>query len=409
MMNRREIAAYLENTPKRYDNATYLSFLQKVGIPSLPPAIHITGTNGKGSSARYIALTLQKSGYKVGLFTSPHYLRVNELATIDGVEISDAFISAQIKKYDKDFKHFKLSYFEIMTFISFLFFADAKLDYAIIEVGMGGRLDSTNIFTPILSIITNVGADHINEIGPTLKDIARHKAGIIKDNIPVLVGESPSVAIEEIEKEARLHHAIIHTFNYKFEIISKSLTNIKFLYEGETYLLGSGASYEVNNAVLVINAIRLLKEIGIVFKKGALEEAFLEETYPGRFSVVSLNPPIVVDGAHNPHAIRAIMNDLKATKHKLVVVFAAFKDKDYEREIDLLALASNKIILTTFPHPRANTDYFNSLPYFSDHQVAITHAIKRLKPKELLLIVGSLYFASLVTREFQGGVYASHE
>ena len=148
-MTNKEIALYLENTPSRYDDASFLSFIKEVGMPLLPPAIHITGTNGKGSSARYLALTLEHSGYEVGLFTSPHYLKVNELATINGVEINDNFISKKIVEYDKYFKKYGLSAFEIMTYISFLYFAAMKTHYIIVEVGMGGLHDGTNIIRRI--------------------------------------------------------------------------------------------------------------------------------------------------------------------------------------------------------------------------------------------------------------------
>ena len=148
---------------------------------------------------------------------------------------------------------------------------------------------------------------------------------------------------------------------------------------------------------------------GIVINDNAIEGAFLEETYTGRYSVVSLNPPIIVDGAHNPHAMQTILNDIKGLGYKLRVVFAAFKDKDYEQELDLLSLCGAKITLTTFSHPRAKNDYNNNLPFFDNHQDAIKHAIKNIGEKELLLIVGSLYFANLVTREFQGDVYATQQ
>ncbi|MFA5659897.1 MAG: cyanophycin synthetase [Bacilli bacterium] len=404
-MIKKEIKAYLDRAPKRYDNASYLMFIQEVGLPALPPAIHITGTNGKGSTARYLALTLEKSGYRVGLFTSPHYLNINELTTINGVQISDAFIGAQLKKYDKQFSKYGLSSFEIMTYISFVYFAENHLDFVIIEVGMGGLLDATNIFTPILSIITNIALDHTHELGSSLIEIARHKAGIIKPNRPVLLGNIPPLALEAITQIAADKKAPIIMNRPNYSIIERSLTSIKFLYEGHNYLIGSGASYEVSNAILVINALEILHSQGIKILEGAFDQALLEDTFPGRFSVVSLNPPVVVDGAHNPHAMRALLNDLKAFNRHLVVVFAAFKDKDYAQELDLLALCGADIFVTSFDHPRAKKDYDQALSFFANHQTAIKHALSTIGEKDLLLIVGSLYFANLVTKEFQGGMY----
>jgi len=404
-MTNKEIALYLENTPSRYDDASFLSFIKEVGMPVLPPSIHITGTNGKGSSARYLALTLQHSGYEVGLFTSPHYLKVNELATINGVEITDNFISKKIIKYDKYFKKYGLSAFEIMTYISFLYFAAMKTHYIIIEVGMGGLHDATNIITPILSIITNIGKDHIKEIGPTLKDIAIHKAGIIKKEVPLIVGEVQSEAETVIIAKAKKENAPLYKINYDHTIMQKKLTTTKFSYAGITYLLGSGASYEVKNAILVINALKVLKKVGVYYTEEALQKALLEETFPGRFSVVSLTPLVIVDGAHNPHAFISLLNDVKATKKNLIVIFAAFKDKDYEQELNLLALSGARIILTTFDHPRAVTKFNNDLPFYKDHVEAIKHAFNNLRAEDLLLIVGSLHFAIAVTKEFRGGLY----
>lgn len=404
-MTKKEIKAYLEKAPKRYDNASYLMFIEEVGLPKLPPGIHITGTNGKGSSARYLALTLEKSGYRVGLFTSPHYLDVNELVTINNEQISDAFIASQIKKYHKAFTKYSLSSFEMMTYIAFTYFAANHLDFMVIEVGMGGQLDATNIFVPILSIITNIALDHTNELGSSVVDIARHKAGIIKSNVPFLIGSVPPLALAEIERVATLKSAPMIMNRAHYSIVDRTLTSIKFLYEGKSYLIGSGASYEVCNAILVINAIDILKSFGIVIPDRAFEGALLEDTYPGRFSVVSLTPPIVVDGAHNPHAMQALLNDLKAFNKHLVVVFAAFKDKDYAQELDLLALCGATIFVTTFDHPRAKKDYDQTLPYFEHHQAAIKHALMTCKEDDLLLVVGSLYFANLVTKEFHGGIY----
>lgn len=189
-MTKEQIKEYLTNTPTRYDKRAYDSFLKEHGIPKLPPAIHITGTNGKGSTAYYLALSLQNSGYNVGLYTSPSFKNVNELACINGEEISDEYISECIKKYDKDFKKYELSLFEIMTFISFNYFADNNLDYVVIEVGMGGLLDATNVFTPLISIITNIGLDHFDTLGPAIMDVAEHKAGVIKKGVPVLLGDA---------------------------------------------------------------------------------------------------------------------------------------------------------------------------------------------------------------------------
>ncbi|MGI6735478.1 MAG: bifunctional folylpolyglutamate synthase/dihydrofolate synthase [Bacilli bacterium] len=405
-MTKREINTYLRNTPSRYDKRAYDSFLKEHGLPNLPPAIHITGTNGKGSSARYIALCLEKSGYKVGLFTSPYFGCVNELATINGKKITNDFISEYIKKYDESFKKHSLSLFEIMTFISLHYFVANKVDYMVIEVGMGGLFDATNIFTPILSIITNIGLDHLEELGPTVEDIAEHKAGIIKEEVPLLLGEAPRRAEKLILDMAHRLNAPVYRVDNESIIITQSLTKIKFTCKKEKYTLGSGAKYEVNNAVTALNALEILIKQGIKIDKLAIKESLKIKPFSGRFTVMQKEPAIVVDGAHNPHAITALINDVKTYDKNLKVIFAAFSDKDYIQEIDLLILGGADVTLTTFDHPRATKDFGKTkLSFNNNHQSAIKEEINNLTSNDMLLIVGSLYFARLVIEEFKEGIY----
>lgn len=406
-MTKEQIKEYLTNTPTRYDKRAYDSFLKEHRIPKLPPAIHITGTNGKGSTAYYLALSLQNSGYNVGLYTSPSFKNVNELACINGEEISDEYISECIKKYDKDFKKYELSLFEIMTFISFNYFADNNLDYVVIEVGMGGLLDATNVFTPLISIITNIGLDHLDTLGPAITDVAEHKAGVIKKGVPVLLGDAVRRAEKVVLDTALKLNAPVYRTHNNALVTRHDLERINFTYNGEHYTLYSGALYEVNNAVAALDAIEILKSLGVSIKKSAIKAAFKTKPFEGRFNVIQKEPAIIVDGSHNPHAIRALLSDIKVYGKKLKVVFAAFNDKDYFQEIDLLILAGATITLTTFDHPRAVRDFGSTqLPYIGEHKVAIKEAVKSLKKNDMLLIVGSLYFARLVIDEFKRGEYA---
>lgn len=397
---------YFAMAPQRYEFKAYQNFLTDVAPVILKNAIHITGTNGKGSTARYIANTLENDGYKVGLFLSPHFLRVNELATINGVEISDDFIISQIYQYDTLFKKHELSTFEMMTFISFQYFLAHDVDFTVVEVGMGGLNDATNIFTPLLSIITNVGLDHKVELGPTLADIAKHKAGIIKQGIPVIVGPMAASAHNVIMHDAKEKRAPVINFAPHFEVITRDFTKTVFQSNGETYELASGAKYEIINALCALTAIKYLQEKEFKVTLKSFKQALLTTPMAGRYTVAKAKPLVIIDGAHNPHALQALINDVLTRTAKIKVIYSTFKDKQYESALDLFSLTNAEVTLTTFTHPRALTEFKNSAyPFFADHEVAIKHVLAHLKPKDLLLVVGSLYFATLVAREFSEGLY----
>lgn len=402
-----EVQSYLSNRPTRYEFNTYAHFLREIDKVVLPNAIHITGTNGKGSTARYLANTLTNSGYKVGLFISPHFEHFNELASINGREISDEFIYNEINTYRELFDKHTLSAFEIMTFISFMYFIKAQVDFTIVEVGMGGTNDATNIFTPILNVITNVGLDHKIELGPTLEDIARHKAGIIKHGVPVIVGKVVDSALKVISDKATKEAATLINANLDFTIKARNIKEIIFTHEEREYTLASGAQFEVINASLVIEIIKVLQNLGHKIKRTSLVKALRTPPYLGRFSVVRERPLVIVDGAHNTHALRALFNDVLTFNKKVYVVYGTFSDKEYEQSLDLLSLVNAEVILTTFNHPRALNSFNNDHGFIfsNSHQSAIKQTIAKMKANDLLLIIGSLYFATLVTKEFREGIY----
>ena len=403
-----DIQHYLQTRPFRYDFNAYDAFLREVPALALPNAIHITGTNGKGSTARYLAGILQAAGFRVGLFVSPHFQKFNELASINDQPISDDYIRAQITKFANLFDKYALSSFEIMTFISFHYFVDERVDFTIVEVGMGGAKDATNIFEPILSVITNVGLDHKKELGPTLLDIAKHKAGIIKRGVPAIIGRVNPEVQSFMKGAAQALNAPLYVAKLDAEIIKQSVYAISFKYDGMELSLASGAAYEVLNAALVWDIVRILKGLGYKINVKDYKKALLTPPYPGRFSVVASKPLVIVDGAHNTHALRALFNDVLTLKRKIYVVYATFSDKDYEKSLDLLTLANADVVLTSFDHPRARTEFSvdHGYPLILEHEIAIKQMLKKVKTNELLLIIGSLYFATLVTREFAAGKYA---
>ena len=207
MINLNDVIETRDGTDYQRDN--FDSFLKKTKFSFTLPAIHIAGTNGKGSTANYIASIYQKAGYKVGLYTSPELYEVNEMIKVNGVELTDNEIKDIIDSVKKEIKKIELSTFEILTYVAFTHFINQKCDICVIECGMGGETDATNIFVPKLSIITSVSLEHTNFLGKSISEIALQKAGIIKDETPVLIGELPEDAVSVISDQSNTQKKVI--------------------------------------------------------------------------------------------------------------------------------------------------------------------------------------------------------
>lgn len=312
-------------------------------------SIHIAGTNGKGSTSHILASVLQTAGYKVGLYTSPHLKDFRERIRINGKMISENEVVSFIEKNRVFFEEIKPSFFEMTVAMAFNYFSEQKVDIAIIETGLGGRLDSTNIITPILSVITNISFDHTQFLGNTIKEIAFEKAGIIKQNIPTVIGEtqkeSSEIFIEVAksknskiffaEKEYKIEYSMLnknykHVFNVEKEknIVYKNL---------QTDLLGL---YQKKNVITSLKAIDLIsKEFNITEKNiyDGLLNVKKNTGFAGRWNVVAYNPLIVADTGHNIAGINEVATQLKATAYKkLHFIYGSVNDKDIDNILKLL-------------------------------------------------------------------------
>jgi dihydrofolate synthase/folylpolyglutamate synthase len=286
--------------------------------------IHVAGTNGKGSTSHLLASVLQEAGYKVGLYTSPHLKDFRERIKISGEEISKQFVQSFILDNKEFFSKNELSFFEMTVGLAFKYFKQEKTDVNIIEVGMGGRLDSTNIITPILSIITNIGLDHTQFLGDTLDKIAFEKAGIIKDKIPVVIGEFTLETKPVFEKIAK---------NKKSEIYFASETITKTL---PSDLKGN---YQENNKKLVMQSLKLLKNQFLIADIH-IQNGFLNVTkntgLKGRWQILSENPKVICDTGHNAHGLKLVMKQLKNESFKrLHIVLGMVNDKDLSTVLPL--------------------------------------------------------------------------
>ena len=286
-------------------------------------SIHIAGTNGKGSVSHMLASIFQEAGYKVGLYTSPHIKDFRERIKISGKMIAKSEVIQFVSKNKTAFEKIDLSFFEFTVALAFHYFACQKVDIAIIETGLGGRLDSTNIINPELSIITNIGLDHTNLLGDTIQKIAKEKAGIIKSNTPIIIGRNQ----EEIkpifqnianEKKAPLKYATAHNFtadlkgNYQKENINTVVTAISEIQK---------QGWKITDENIKDGLLNTIKNTGLL----------------GRWQILGQNPLIICDTGHNEDGIKVVFNQLKQTPHKnLHVVFGAVNDKDLDSILNLL-------------------------------------------------------------------------
>lgn len=302
--------------------------------------IHVAGTNGKGSVANLLAATLQASGYRVGLFTSPHLVDFRERIRVDGKMVDKRTVSRFVERWLKSGLQCKPSFFELTTALAFEYFKQCKVDIAVIEVGLGGRLDSSNIITPILSIITNISRDHTQFLGNTLAEIASEKAGIIKPNVPVVVGEANEKEVREVfERVAQENNSPI-TIAQDKPLVTHSQHNDDGTLQISTTDYGDltcqlGGDYQVKNADTVLHTIRQLKDLDVEISHNAVVKAFAQVCqltgFMGRWMVIDKEPTVICDAGHNAGAWEIQskqLANLKCNCLHVVIGFAADKDVD---------------------------------------------------------------------------------
>lgn len=288
--------------------------------------IHVAGTNGKGSTSHLLASVLQEAGYKVGLYTSPHLKDFRERIKINGDDISEEFVSDFMNQHKPFFEKNQLSFFEMTVGLAFDYFAKEKVDIAIIEVGLGGRLDSTNIIKPLVSVITNIGLDHTQFLGDTLELIAGEKAGIIKQGIPVVIGEYTSETNPVFIEKAKQENAQIY---FASDLIQ------------ETYPSALIGDYQIHNKKTVLQTIKILQEVSdFKISEEYCKNGFLnviEKTHlQGRWQVLQEHPKVICDNAHNKDGLKIVLNQLKKEQFsKLHIVLGVVNDKDLNEILPL--------------------------------------------------------------------------
>ncbi len=337
------------------------NLLEAIGSPQDSfRSFHIAGTNGKGSVASIIHSILFSSGYKTGLFTSPHLVCFRERIRSNGECISEEDLVEIVSDIRDHIVATGASFFEACTAIAFDYFRRKSVEIAVVEVGMGGRLDSTNVINPVVSLITSIDYDHTEYLGKTLSKIAFEKAGIIKHGVPTVCGIMKPSAIKAIEKVAMARDSSIYCLgrDATYKVISAGLEGSSFEYSGlgesRRFRIGLCGLHQIQNASLSLLATEVASDRGIKIKPKAFKQGLSRARWPGRFDLICQEPLIVVDAAHNVAGIRALVDTLSGVNFKPdVIVFGVLRDKEYLAMLRLLASTTRRFVFTKPNSPRA--------------------------------------------------------
>ncbi|MDO4534186.1 MAG: folylpolyglutamate synthase/dihydrofolate synthase family protein [Clostridium perfringens] len=418
-MNYSEAMEYIKNTAKfgmNFGLERVLKILEYLDNPQDKiKCIHVGGTNGKGSTTAMISSILREEGYKVGMYTSPYLEEFEERIQVNGENIKKdelASIVSEIKGAISKVDVLKFgapTQFEIITALMFYYFAKEKVDYAVIEVGLGGRLDATNIINPILVVLTSISFDHMNILGNTLKEIAGEKAGIIKKNCTVVSYPQEEEALEVIKskckelnnklivvKKESIKDVIINKDNFKQEIVIEVSKNT---YDVKIPLLGSHQSL---NCAVCLNAINALRNSGITIHDNSIRNGLLKVKWIGRMEPLKTNPLVVIDGAHNIDGIKKLRASIdKYFNYKnLILIVGILGDKQVNEMINIITRDAKNVIVTEPHNYRAES---SSVLYekirekgiecfdIEDYEEAYKKALSLAKDDDLILVCGSLY------------------
>lgn len=369
-------------------------------------SIHIAGTNGKGSIAAFLSSVLAHGGYKVGLYTSPHLVRFNERIQINGRPISDNDVARVAEVVQRIYTQGEPpTFFECATAMAFYHFASEKVDWAVLETGMGGRYDATNVVHPEVGIISNISMEHQEYLGNTLAKIAREKAGIIKKNAGIVTGTRQKSALKVIEQVAIEKEVPLYRLGKEIRVRKNKEGSFTYLGIGRRLprvKIGLIGDHQVTNAALALGALELLQKKGVYLTDKAVYEGLAATRWPGRLEVFSRKPFILLDGAHNPSAVRTLKNYLENSfsSRRLTMVVGILEDKAWKPMLRDLAGVAHRIILTRPQYERAADPHELAsflrplkqdlvvIPKLSD---AISFALEETSKSDAVCITGSLY------------------
>lgn len=399
--------------------------MAKLGHPEKRfKSIHVAGTNGKGSTVTYLRCMLEAADQVVGTFTSPYMTVFNERISVNGEPISNEEIlrlANLVYPLVIELEQTPLggpSEFEIVNTMMFLYFGEGHADVVLVEVGLGGLVDSTNVVTPVVSVITTIGLDHMHILGNTLEEIAFQKAGIIKPGVPVVTGNIPPEALQVIEEVADENGSKMIQFKHDY-FISKWKTlptwGEQFTFEDDFICLRQATismlgEHQVENAAQAIEALRVYShETGLAIGHEAMLRGLKQAFWPGRMEKINDEPLIIMDGAHNEPAMKRLVATLKQdfAQQEIYVIFAALEDKAVAEMLGLVQqLPNSQLTVTSFDYPRAAKAEVLAENLSGNYQVeenwqtALVETINEMDDSSVLVITGSLYFISEVRHYF---------
>lgn len=396
-----DVIAIIEQRKNRgYGLDHFKQYMASLGNPqNRLRSIHIAGTNGKGSTTNDIRSILQAAGYKVGSFTSPFMITHLDRIRINNQDIrEEAFLGITNRYYDS-WMEWDLSMFEIDMCIAVFYYLEEQVDFCVFETGLGGRKDATNILQPLVSVITNIGMDHMEFLGVTLEKIAKEKAGIVKEGIDLITAEDKECCLQVFQKHTASAHAQC--------IKAGEISNIQETADGLSFDYGNlkdvalygKARYQCRNAALAIEVCLYLQRQGhIRLTEVQLRTGLHQAVWIGRFETISKEPLIILDGAHNADGIHALCETLKQMED-VQVLFSVLKDKNFEAMLQELETVCGEILVVPFYNERALDvrllEGRKHIHLMESYERAIPHALQKVKP---LVITGSLYFISDVRK-----------
>lgn len=429
-MNYQETVAYLYRALPMFsrtgadaikkDLTNTRALCEKIGNPQHQfKTIHVAGTNGKGSVSHMLAAILRQNGYNTGLYTSPHLYDFRERIKVNGNMITEEFVTRFTEKMRSAIEEIQPSFFEITVAMAFEYFATQKVDVAVIETGLGGRLDSTNIIVPEVAVITNIGMDHMNILGDSIEEIAREKAGIIKKDTPVVIGESdPRTTTIFTETAAGKNAPIVFAdremYNDNFRqghyLLEADILNNR--QEKTTYHLDLPGIYQVKNLITVLATVKELQKTGWKIQgnetKTALASVKKLTGFHGRWEVIHEHPMVVLDVGHNKDGIKQVSEQIELTDyHRLHIIIGMVKDKDVSAVIDLLPREAS-YYFTKAQIPRAlPEEALAALAHqkgysgtaYPDVNSALRAALTRADKKDMILICGSVFIIAEVNKK----------
>jgi len=410
----------LERAGIKYDLTNISKLLKTAGNPHLNfKSIHIAGTNGKGSVSSILNSALIESGIKTGLYTSPHITDFRERILVNGKFISKKFITDFVNEMYSHIEKIKPSFFEVTTALAFAYFSKMKTEYAVIETGLGGRLDSTNIITPVVSVITGISIDHTDYLGKSISSITAEKGGIIKKDIPAVAGKLTNVSKRILSRIASEKNSSItfSDFNNLIRITRRKENGFYFTIEKNPaeYFFPVTGDYQSININTAIYCLKILKDnkgpdVGMRIFKKSLFRLVKNSHYRGRFELISKNPKVIIDISHNLQGIENIENNLKYFKfNKAVIIFGMMNNKNYTGCINELKRLKHPVIFTKPDYKRAaEPETLFSITKKDSVKFALRKNVKEAfelassmtRKNDLILVTGSFFLVSDFLRFF---------